>query len=52
LENEADFEITDKDGWQAIHAAAAWGHVSFLLLLLVNGLCCQNIAELQAISLQ
>ena len=30
LENEADFEITDNDGWQPIHAAAAWGHVSLV----------------------
>ena len=30
LENEADFEIADHDGWQPIHAAAAWGHVSSL----------------------
>ena len=28
LENEADFEVADNDGWQPIHAAAAWGHVS------------------------
>ena len=32
MEHEADFEIADEDGWQPIHAAAAWGHVSTLSL--------------------
>lgn len=32
MEHEADFEIADEDGWQPIHAAAAWGHVSTVSL--------------------
>lgn len=28
LENDADIEVVDKDGWKPIHAAACWGNVS------------------------
>ena len=28
LENEADVDVGDKDGWRPIHAAACWGNVS------------------------
>lgn len=29
LENDADVDVVDKDGWKPIHAAACWGNVSF-----------------------
>lgn len=28
LDNDADVEVVDKDGWKPIHAAACWGNVS------------------------
>ena len=28
LENDADVDVEDKDGWKPIHAAACWGNVS------------------------
>lgn len=28
LDNDADTEVVDKDGWKPIHAAACWGNVS------------------------
>ncbi len=28
LENDADIDAVDKDGWKPIHAAACWGNVS------------------------
>ena len=28
LDNGAKLDVTDKDGWQPVHAAACWGHVS------------------------
>ena len=30
LENDADVDVEDKDGWKPIHAAACWGNVSFI----------------------
>jgi len=30
LENEADVDVEDKDGWKPIHAAACWGNVRFI----------------------
>lgn len=27
LENDADIDVEDKDGWKPIHAAACWGNV-------------------------
>ena len=27
LENDADVDVEDKDGWKPIHAAACWGNV-------------------------
>lgn len=39
LENYADVEVVDKDGWKPIHAAACWGNVrgagEFLLDVMV-----------------
>lgn len=28
LENDADVDVVDKDGWKPIHAAGCWGNVS------------------------
>lgn len=33
LENEADVDVEDKDGWKPIHAAACWGNVRFITLI-------------------
>ena len=30
LDNEADVDVEDKDGWRPIHAAACWGNVKKL----------------------
>ena len=30
LDNDADVEVVDKDGWKPIHAAACWGNVSVI----------------------
>ena len=27
LDNDADVDVEDKDGWKPIHAAACWGNV-------------------------
>ena len=35
LENDADVDVVDKDGWKPIHAAACWGNVNCLLLYLI-----------------
>ena len=31
LENDADVDVVDKDGWKPIHAAACWGNVHILI---------------------
>lgn len=31
LENDADVDVVDKDGWKPIHAAACWGNVNILI---------------------
>lgn len=31
LENDADIDVEDKDGWKPIHAAACWGNVKNLM---------------------
>ena len=33
LENDADVDVEDKDGWKPIHAAACWGNVSLIRLI-------------------
>ncbi|XP_026687360.1 protein phosphatase 1 regulatory subunit 16A-like, partial [Diaphorina citri] len=30
-------DVQDKDGWQPVHAAACWGHVDILEILVQNG---------------
>ena len=31
LENDADVDVVDKDGWKPIHAAACWGNVNIFI---------------------
>ena len=32
LDNDADVDVEDKDGWKPIHAAACWGNVKRILI--------------------
>lgn len=37
LENDADIDVEDKDGWKPIHAAACWGNERSIELLVEHG---------------
>jgi len=40
LDNYADVDVEDKDGWKPIHAAACWGNVN---IGFSNLHCCLNL---------